>query len=80
MLKTYHQHVAERQAQGFPPLPQDAKQTHELTKLLEESAKPTNKDFILDLLKNRIPPGVDKASYIKANWLNSIAQENIFSP
>ena len=40
MLKTYHQHVAERQAQGIPPLPLDAKQTHELTKLLEESAQP----------------------------------------
>ena len=80
MLKTYHQHSNERQIQGIPPLPLDAEQTHSLTLLLENPGKTTNKEFLLDLLKNRIPPGVDKASYVKANWLNSIAEEKIFSP
>jgi len=35
---------------------------------------------LLDLLVNRIPPGVDQASYVKATWLSSIAQEESKSP
>ena len=80
MLKNYLSHVAERQALGIPPLPLDAKQTQALTELLERPDKEIDQNFLLDLLINRIPPGVDQASYIKATWLSSIAQEESKSP
>ena len=80
MLKSYLSHVAERKAQGIPPLPLDAKQTQALTELLEKPDKEIDQNFLLDLLINRIPPGVDQASYVKATWLSSIAQEESKSP
>ncbi len=80
MLKNYLSHVAEREALGIPPLPLDAKQTQALTKLLEKPDKEIDQNFLLDLLINRIPPGVDQASYVKATWLSSIAQEESKSP
>jgi len=80
MLKNYLSHVAEREALGIPPLPLDAKQTQALTKLLEKPDKEFNQNFLLDLLDNRLPPGGDQASYVKATWLSSIAQEDSKSP
>ncbi len=80
MLENYLSHVAEREALGIPPLPLDAKQTQALTELLEKPDKEIDQNFLLDLLINRIPPGVDQASYIKATWLSSIAQEESKSP
>ncbi len=80
MLKNYLSHVEERKALGIPPLPLDAKQTQALTKLLEKPDKEIDANFLLELLINRIPPGVDQASYVKATWLSSIAQEELKSP
>ena len=80
MLKNYLSHVAEREALGIPPLPLDAKQTKDLTELLEKPDQAFNQNLLLDLLVNRIPPGVDQASYVKATWLSSIAQEESQSP
>ncbi len=80
MLETYKKLASEREAQGIPPLPLDHEQTHLLTAILENPPQDTNTDFLLNLLKNRIPPGVDQASYIKATWLSSIAQEKAKSP
>ena len=80
MLKNYLSHVDEREALGIPPLPLDAEQTQELTKLLEKPNRDIEDTFILDLLVNRIPPGVDQASYVKATWLSSIAQGESKSP
>ncbi len=80
MLKNYLSHVDEREALGIPPLPLDAEQTQELTKLLEKPNRDIEDTFILNLLVNRIPPGVDQASYVKATWLSSIAQGESKSP
>ena len=80
MLKNYLSHVAEREALGIPPLPLDAKQTKDLTELLEKPNQEFDQNFLLDLLVNRIHPGVDQASYVKATWLSSIAQEESKSP
>lgn len=80
MLKNYHEEALKRQHKCIPPLPLDHEQTHELTKLLEKTPSETDAEFLLDLLENRIPPGVDKASYIKASWLSSVAQKAIISP
>ncbi len=80
MLKTYRQLASEREKLNIPPLPLDASQTEALTLLLQNPPIEEDQDFLLDLLKNRIPPGVDGASYVKATWLSAIAQQTIYSP
>ena len=71
LLKDYADHVAERAAQGIPPLPLNAEQINCVTQLLEEE-NISESDYLLDLLINRVPPGVDEAAYIKASWLTAI--------
>ena len=36
--------------------------------------------FILDLLENRIPPGVDDAAYVKAGFLTAVTKGEVRSP
>jgi len=72
-LQDYKAHVAEREALGVPPLPLSAKQTVELIELIKTN--PT--DELLDLLSNRVSPGVDDAAYVKAAFLNDVALENV---
>ena len=76
MLKTYLDAAAERELQGIPALPLSPEQVQELTYLLEKPSDLYPKDFLLDLLQNRIPPGVDQAAYVKATWLSAVAQKN----
>ncbi len=71
LLKDYEDHVAERAAQGIPPLPLNAEQINCVTQLLEEE-NISESNYLLDLLINRVPPGVDEAAYIKASWLTAI--------
>ena len=79
MLKNYLKSAKERASQGIPPLPLDAEETHELTLILENPPTNTNNSFLLNLLRERIPPGVDQAAYVKATWLSSIAKQNSIS-
>ena len=74
LLKDYEDHVAERAAQGIPPLPLNAEQINHITKLLEQENN-SESEYLLDLLINRVPPGVDEAAYIKASWLTAIVNE-----
>jgi aconitate hydratase 2/2-methylisocitrate dehydratase len=79
MLNAYSKLAAEREAQGVPALPLTAEQTKDLTQLLENP--PTDgRQFLLHLLIDRIPPGVDEAAYVKATWLSAVAQGNTTSP
>ena len=79
MLNAYSKLAAEREAQGVPALPLTAEQTKDLTQLLENP--PTDqKQILLELLSDRIPPGVDEAAYVKATWLSAVAQGNATSP
>jgi len=71
LLKDYADHVAERAAKGIPPLPLSAEQTNCVTKLLELDSN-YDSSYLLDLLINRVPPGVDEAAYVKASWLTAI--------
>ncbi len=73
LLKDYEDHVAERASKGIPPLPLNAEQTNCITQLLEKEKNYESK-YLLDLLINRVPPGVDEAAYVKASWLTAIAQ------
>ncbi len=79
MLSAYRQLAAEREAQGIPALPLNAEQVEALTKLLENPPVHQSEE-LLHLLSQRVPPGVDDAAYVKANWLHAIANEKVKSP
>ncbi|HEY9616611.1 MAG TPA: aconitate hydratase B, partial [Microcoleaceae cyanobacterium] len=79
MLESYRQHVAERAALGIPPLPLTAQQMSELGELLK--APPAGEEaFLVELLRDRVPPGVDQAAYVKAGFLTAIAKGEMTSP
>ncbi|MCA6220430.1 bifunctional aconitate hydratase 2/2-methylisocitrate dehydratase [Photorhabdus antumapuensis] len=79
MLEEYRKHVAERAAQGVVPKPLDATQAAALVELLKSPPK-GEEDFLLDLLINRVPPGVDEAAYVKAGFLAAIVKGETASP
>ncbi len=75
LLEEYKAHTAERAELGVPPLVLTAEQTAELVELLK--ANPVaDKEYAMELFKNKIPAGVDDAAYIKAAFLNDIVQGN----
>ncbi len=72
-LDDYKAHVAEREALGVPPLPLSAQQTAELIELIKSDCT----DELLELLTNRVSPGVDDAAYVKAAFLNDVTSEKV---
>lgn len=79
MLEEYRKHVAERAALGVVPKPLDAPQMAALVELLQNP--PAGEEaFLVDLLANRVPPGVDEAAYIKAGFLAAVAKGEAVSP
>lgn len=70
-MEEYLKHVEERKALGIPPLPLNAKQVEVLVDLLQNPPK-GQEDFLLSLLRNRVPPGVDDAAKVKATFLADI--------
>ena len=73
MLQEYRNHVAERATEGLVPKALDAEQTAALVELVKNP--PTGEEaFLIDLLTNRIPAGVDDAAYIKAAFLAAITK------
>lgn len=79
MLEEYRKHVAERAAQGIVPKPLDASQMAALVELLK-SPPAGEEEFLVDLLVNRVPPGVDEAAYVKAGFLAAVATGEAHSP
>ncbi|GAB3106469.1 bifunctional aconitate hydratase 2/2-methylisocitrate dehydratase [Aestuariicella hydrocarbonica] len=79
MLEAYRQHVAERAAEGVPPKPLNAEQVADLVELLK-SPPAGEEGAILDLITNRVPPGVDEAAYVKAGFLSAIVNGEATSP
>ncbi|HIP27689.1 MAG TPA: aconitate hydratase B, partial [Sulfurovum sp.] len=75
LLEEYKAHTAERAELGVPPLVLTADQTAALVELLKENPV-ADKEYAMDLFKNKIPAGVDDAAYIKAAFLNDIVQGN----
>ena len=78
MLKDYKKHVDERAKLNVPPLPLDADQTSELINLLKNENNES--EYLLDLLKERVPAGVDQAAYVKAAFLADITTGKTSSP
>ncbi|WP_281648462.1 bifunctional aconitate hydratase 2/2-methylisocitrate dehydratase [Parendozoicomonas sp. Alg238-R29] len=79
MLEAYRKHVEERAAEGVPPKPLNAEQVTSLVELLKNPPA-GEEDFLLNLLENRIPPGVDEAAYVKAGFLSAIVAGEVSSP
>ena len=79
MLVEYREHVNKRKSQNIPPKPLNADQTSDLVKLLKNPPK-GEENFLLDLISNRVPPGVDEAAYVKASFLSAVATAKDHSP
>jgi aconitate hydratase 2/2-methylisocitrate dehydratase len=71
MLKSYRQAADRRLALDLPPLPLTPKQTGEVTMLLEQGD--IESSMLLELLENRVEPGVSKSARVKAGWLKEVA-------
>ncbi len=74
-IEEYNKEVEERAKLGVPPLPLDAKKTAKVVELLKSGEEDQN--FLLELLENRVPPGVDDAAYVKAAFLNDVVKGNV---
>jgi len=79
VLEEYRKHVAERAAEGIVPKPLDASQMAALVENLKNPSK-GEEETLLDLLINRVPPGVDEAAYVKAGFLAAVAKGDTTSP
>jgi len=79
-LESYDTHVAERNtlANGIGIAPQ-ALVASQVSTLLEELKEITERseegDRLVELLSNRVPPGVDEAAYVKASYLTSVVRK-----
>ena len=78
MLEDYKKHCKEREEMDIPPLPLDAEQTANLIELLKKDHKES--DFLLNLLKERVPAGIDDAAYVKAGFLSDLTKGKTNSP
>jgi len=73
VLEAYRQHEAERAAQGIPAKPLSPEQVASLIEQLQNPAA-GDEATLVDLLSNRVPPGVDEAAYVKAGFLSAVAK------
>ena len=73
MLDAYREHVAERAQKNIPPNPLSPEQVASLVELLADP--PAGEEaFLVELLTERVPPGVDEAAYVKAGFLSALAK------
>ena len=75
-LNEYHKNANERSKLGIPPLPLTAEETKTLCLLLSSLSEADNPE-LLELLKERVLPGVDDASLVKAQFLNDIILKKV---
>lgn len=79
MLEAYRAHVEERATLGIPAKPLNAEQVAELVELVK-TPPAGEEDFLLELLSERVPPGVDEAAYVKAGFLTALVKGEVSSP
>ncbi|MFT7389714.1 MAG: aconitate hydratase 2/2-methylisocitrate dehydratase [Candidatus Endobugula sp.] len=79
MLEAYRKHVEERAALSIPPKPLNPEQTASLIELLKKPPA-GEESILLELITNRIPPGVDESAYVKAGFLSAIVKGEDSSP
>lgn len=71
-MDEYKAHIAERAAQGIPPFPLTKEQVTDLVELLK--AQSSKNSELIDMLAERVNPGVDDAAHVKAAFLHQIVQ------
>ena len=79
MLENYFRQAAERAEKGVVPRPLTAADVQELTELLQTPPEGRAGE-LLSLLADRVPPGVDEAARVKADFLNDLARGQKKSP
>lgn len=80
-LDSYDEHVTERSqlagGLGVAPKPLDSSQVDALISEIKSAdsgpATDEEKERMVDILSQRVPPGVDEAAYVKAAYLSAIA-------
>ncbi|MEY3825953.1 MAG: hypothetical protein RLZZ148_767, partial [Cyanobacteriota bacterium] len=77
-LDEYHKHTEARAKLGIPPLPLNAEETSALCELLKNPPEELKAE-LMSLLRDRVPPGVDEAAYVKAGFLTAIAKGEVIS-
>jgi len=79
ILAQYRQHVVDRAKIDVVPQPLNVEQVAAVVELIKQP--PAGQEaFILDLLSQRVPAGVDEAAYVKAGFLAAIAKDEVSSP
>lgn len=71
MFAQYRKDAARRAANGVQPLPLTAEQTMEVTRMLTDGD--AERETLLELLAERVEPGVSRAAKVKAAWLEQVA-------
>ncbi|GHQ26580.1 aconitate hydratase B [Helicobacter pylori] len=74
-LEDYKKSVLERESEGIPPLPLNAKQVEAVVEILTKD--PTNAAFAKELLIHRVSPGVDEGAKVKAEFLAKLSQKKL---
>lgn len=74
-LTDYKKHIEQRAKLNVPPLALNLEQTKELCEMLKSGVE--NQDELINLLRNRVNPGVDDAAKVKAEFLNEILNHNL---
>ena len=78
-FETYQTHIDERAQEGVPPLALNKEQTEAVIELLKNP--PVGKeDELVELITNRVNPGVDPAAQIKAEFLFKVARGEASTP
>ncbi len=75
MLDSYMVMAGQREEQGLPALPLTPEQTRGIIALLEEGG--VQAEELLDLISNRVEPGVSKSAKVKAAWLKKVAKGEV---
>ena len=78
-FEAYEVHVAERAAEGVPPLALNREQTAEVIELLKHPPAGRETELV-ELIGNRINPGVDPAAQLKAEFLFKVAHGEESTP
>ena len=79
VLVGYRKHVEERAVEGLTPKTLNPEQATGLIELLKNP--PAGEEaFLVELIADRVPPGVDEAAYVKAGFLTAIIKDEATSP
>ena len=81
MLSAYFEMKQARDALGIAPKPLNEQDTQEVANALLDASLPREEQVKwLELLTKRVPPGVDEAAKVKAQFLHQIAAGQLTSP